>query len=309
MLGKIRTALACTFMLSLAVQSNVPARGSTTTYLDPRFAQVRSSTVSAIVTGDRAADAVQRVGGTVTSDLWVIDAVSATIPTTSARLLAASAGIESVVLNDIVKTSDAGGAKGSRVVNNLLTLPDRQLAPGAALPDGGFVSVTENGIVTFFNSNGKVTNAITLPRNKFMLTPLVLDDGMVIVSSENKDVYAVTAKDNVKWQMRLKNLTKLLGGIVQGTKDLLYAVDEKGLVYAFDRTSGELHWTNMSTRRGTVVSAPVVDADGSMYVATDNGEVFAFASNGERLWATKSWHQVQPVTGDWREQYTRADKF
>ena len=285
MLGKIRTALACTFMLSLAVQSGVPVRGSTNTYLDPRFAQVRSSTVSAIVTGDRAADAVKRVGGTVTSDLWVIDAVSATIPTTSARLLAASTGIESVVLNDIVKTADAGSARGTRVTKNQQLLPGKQLAPTRVLPDGGFVTVTERGIVTLFTPDGTSNAIVTLPNSLYNVAPLVLDDGTIVVSSESRNMYAISAQGKVLWHLNLGNDAKLFGGVVEGPADLLYAVNENGVVYAIARTTGQIQWSHAAPISGLVRAAPVVGPDGNAYVATDGGQVYAVSASGVRLWS------------------------
>ncbi len=71
-------------------------------YLDPTLAAISEEDVSVIVTGrgrDTAKQAVASAGGQVTSDLWLIDAVGATIPSNALRDLSANPGVMSIVKN------------------------------------------------------------------------------------------------------------------------------------------------------------------------------------------------------------------
>jgi len=78
-------------------------------YVEPGLLSPEAKTLSVIVTADdsgAAARAVERVGGLVTSDLWLIDAVAATISTSQLEALAAYPQVRSIVNNKGVETAD-----------------------------------------------------------------------------------------------------------------------------------------------------------------------------------------------------------
>ena len=78
-------------------------------YVEPALLSAESEIVPVIVTGDSApavARAVRSVGGRVQSDLWLIDAVAATVPADRVRALAALPGITSVVGDKQVRAAD-----------------------------------------------------------------------------------------------------------------------------------------------------------------------------------------------------------
>jgi hypothetical protein len=68
----------------------------------------QSEPVSVIITAEEsslyAAQAVARAGGQVSSDLWLINAVAATLPAGQLPVLAAQPGIVSIAANKSVKT-------------------------------------------------------------------------------------------------------------------------------------------------------------------------------------------------------------
>ncbi len=85
-----------------------PAPRAREVYVEPTLESRQVETLAVIVTaGDakQAAQAVERVGGTVTSELWIINAVAATIPADQLETLAADPEIISIVENKGVKTS------------------------------------------------------------------------------------------------------------------------------------------------------------------------------------------------------------
>lgn len=107
-----RTYLQTTLSLLAALvllTGAAPAKPSVTAYVDPALVGQTADQVSVIVSGSGAARAVEAVGGVVTDDLWLIDAVAAKVPASAMSALAAASGVSSVVLNYGVKSSDWDG--------------------------------------------------------------------------------------------------------------------------------------------------------------------------------------------------------
>ena len=96
------TLLICsTFLPSSALTAEAA-------YVDPALIAVQAEDVSVIVTGTssaQAAAAVKQLGGQVTSDLWLIDAVGALLPTDQLTTLSHISGIHSIVTNQRVEIS------------------------------------------------------------------------------------------------------------------------------------------------------------------------------------------------------------
>ena len=87
-------------------------------YVDPSLVAVESGALSVIVTGAdsvSAAQAVAAVGGSVTSDLWIINGVAAQIPTAILRKLAQTEGVESIIANHGVAAAQTPIPDGSDV--------------------------------------------------------------------------------------------------------------------------------------------------------------------------------------------------
>jgi subtilisin family serine protease len=87
-------------------QASTPAHEAA--YVEPGLLTTESETLSLIVTAQdsqAAADIVERVGGQVSSDLWLIDSVAARVPAGQLEVLATTPGIHFVVENKSVATA------------------------------------------------------------------------------------------------------------------------------------------------------------------------------------------------------------
>ena len=96
---------ACAPMMK-ATNTHTPAAPQA--YVEPALSSTNTDKLSVIVTAgdsDVAAKAVERMGGQVTSNLWLIDAVAATIPTGQLDVLAQMDGIRSIAHNKGVQAS------------------------------------------------------------------------------------------------------------------------------------------------------------------------------------------------------------
>ena len=88
------------------------------TYVEPSLLSLETETISVIVTAQdaqAAAQAVERLGGQVKSDLWLIQAVAATLPAKQLAALEANPDIVSIVDNKgVEKCSGTGRWLGDR---------------------------------------------------------------------------------------------------------------------------------------------------------------------------------------------------
>jgi hypothetical protein len=79
-----------------------------TTYVEPALLTTETAILSVIVTAadsETAAQAVERLGGHVSSNLWLIDAVGATLPAEQLATLAVEPNIISIVNNKDVESA------------------------------------------------------------------------------------------------------------------------------------------------------------------------------------------------------------
>ncbi|NNJ10308.1 S8 family peptidase [Chloroflexales bacterium ZM16-3] len=102
-------SLFAALVLLTCTSPATPRVAASAAYVDPALAAQTVGQVSVIVSGSNAAQAVEAIGGTVTDDLWLIEAVAADIPASAVSALASTPGIISVVLNYGVTSSDWDG--------------------------------------------------------------------------------------------------------------------------------------------------------------------------------------------------------
>jgi hypothetical protein len=103
-----RFVMLAIVLIPLLCAGNLPQRASMV-YVEPRLVSAHSPELSVIVTaGDSAAaaQAVRRAGGKVCSELWLIDAVAATVPARRLGALASDPRVLSVVDNKGVQAAN-----------------------------------------------------------------------------------------------------------------------------------------------------------------------------------------------------------
>jgi len=261
------------------------------TYVDPALLAVADGTISAIVTGtdsQEAARAVEHFGGRVTSNLWLIDAVAAALPADQVKSLAAYPGIRSVVMNKSVKASDWNGyVTDIRIMLSTYMLEGNQIAPAAFLPDGGFVSFSDNGKLLIVNADGTERARVTLPGGGVYSTaPAIGADGTIYIANQSLRIYALNPDGSTRWEFRTTGGNKFLGGVVLAPNGTVYAADDGRSVYALDGPTGQKLWQfKANTGSGIVLTTPIVGPDGVLYFDTDKGYVYAVAPNGSLKWA------------------------
>ena len=213
-------------------------------YVEPSLLANQIGPLSVIVTGNTpglAAQAVTSVGGRITSDLRIIDAVGAKISAEQLMTLATFPGLVSIVENQEVTTSggpvcdpseyhDSGPCAGFGAASNSngwvsdrqekkaeVTFSDNIGSGVVSLADGGYVIVAEKNSVTFYNADGSVrARASNLPFEKMKSNPVVGLDGTVFFMGEKPGIasdkpsvyriYAVDATGKDRWSYDSKDL-------------------------------------------------------------------------------------------------------
>ena len=276
-----------------------PTRGSQTSYIDPALLTQPDDSLPVIVTAaspDLAASAILSIGGQVESRLWLIQAVSATIPRAALMELASTAGIRSIVSDrQTVTTADCNeagcdnwpGGKPDQLRRLAQASLDSPLqVPPVGLPDGGFFSLTESGKYLFLNPNGSERLRGSLGVNGFKNPLVTSPDGTVYAASENNKIFAIYPSGQVGWSYAASNCFYNSPAIAPDGS--IIAIDEKQVVYALDPLTGRPRWTsNLSmVTPGPGRQPPAVAQDGTIYFINgrDPGVLFAVSPDGKLLW-------------------------
>jgi len=259
-----------------------------------------ANNISVIVSatdGETAAQAVRRMGGTVTSDLWLINAVAATLPADSLTELAAQPGIASIVTNQGVgassgpecdpDVSDDHGPCASRPgwvtdrkeKKGTLELYNTQKTPIVRMPDGRFVAVADKDTVTFLNSDGTLASQVSFPFKSDDSLPIVGPDNSIYFTAKNLNdnskttVFALNSNGSVRWNTDKSAIVK--GGLALSPNGQhVYLASEDVKLYVFDAWSGDqiVESKPSADKPGLVEIAPVVGPDGTIYLQTSGKE-------------------------------------
>ncbi len=299
MIAKLNAFLVVVLITTfLATPANTIAT-STPAYVDPSLALVEEDAVSAIVTGvdvTTAADAVRVLGGRVTRELAIVDAVAATLPADQLPELANMPGIRSILQDQPVRASGAisitsGYVTERRARRGVHVLNDEIRALLAVRPGGGAVSVSLNGHVLFLDSDGKEVVNLTLDGGHFTIQPVVDNAGCAYIIDDAGNIYALSAEGALQWRTRIPTGSSAPVGATLSPKGQLIVATGKRL-YAIETAAGQIAWrVKLSDRNsGPIVGAPAVAPDGTLYVTTQGqdkeaqGRLLAITPDGHQLW-------------------------
>ena len=143
--------------------------------------------------------------------------------------------------------------------------------------------MTEQGGVTILNADGTVRATTTLAGGPHK-TPSAVDtgDGTVFLAGEAKTVRA-WPNGTLKWAYTGAT-EKFKAGVAWAASGTVYAVDEKRNVYALNSLTGQLRWKRAAGGSGVVYATPVLAPDGTLYVLSDQGYLFAINPTGTVKW-------------------------
>jgi outer membrane protein assembly factor BamB len=137
-------------------------------------------------------------------------------------------------------------------------------------------------------------------------SPAIGSDGTVYVGSSDRKLYAINGKSGVKlWEFKTGNLTRSSpaigsdGTVYVGSWDnKLYAIDGNKLDEFYVNGIKHLRPTKLweFETGGPVGSSPAIGSDGTVYVGSDDGKLYAIKTDSKGL-ANSPWpmHRQNPL--------------
>lgn len=141
-------------------------------------------------------------------------------------------------------------------------------------------------------------------------SPAIASDGTVYVGSDDEKIYAINSDGTEKWSVSTGNMVR--SSPVIGSDGTVYIGSGDGKVYAIlssapladapwpmfrydlshtgrkktDKIEGTLKWMRMIGSEGySIHSSPAIDDDGTVYVGSSDGNLYAINSDGTEKWS------------------------
>ncbi|MEI6046264.1 MAG: PQQ-binding-like beta-propeller repeat protein [Chloroflexota bacterium] len=118
-------------------------------------------------------------------------------------------------------------------------------------------------------------------------TPVTLFNGVVYSGGEGGNLFAVNESDgSLYWQVTIGGLG--FDSLIVPDATSLYLVRGDGLLYSRNLSDGSPRWTAHPSNGAKVVSGPVLDPDGTIYVGANDQKIYAFKPDGSQV-GTEVW--------------------
>lgn len=120
-------------------------------------------------------------------------------------------------------------------------------------------------------------------------SPVIIDQGGTLYfGTDDRKVYAVNPDGTGRWSYATGGVIRY-SCAVSPDGSTVYATSGDGSIYAINSSNGTLKWKTAAIF-GVYNSA--VAADGTVYVGSTNGKLYAFAPNGTQKWTFQSQSKV-----------------
>ena len=152
-------------------------------------------------------------------------------------------------------------------------------ATGALAADGTAYFQTEDSMVVAIKPDGSQLGSFFTGGGNS--APVIGVDGTVYVANQDGSVYALDPSlSGTKWTYNLGSAPIIAPPAIDPSRNMLYAVNDEGLLQSIDLTNGTGSW---SFSAGDEASAPVLGPDGSVYIG-GGGKLSKLNSEGEMTW-------------------------
>lgn len=289
-----RAAVVVMLVVAAAMYAAPSFAANPGVFVEESLVNRKSGSVSVIVTARdsrAAAAAVRTAGGRVTSDLWIVNAVAASVPAHAVGRLSKRPGIVSVVENKKVQAAAAdwnGWVTDLRVQKGQYTVGDLMYGAPTHLPGGGFAQVMQNGEVLIVNADGSERARVTLTTGGPFYGSAGADpSGRIFVPAVYGVMYGLSPDGQVLWQnATMFNTTYFYPTPVVASDGTVVVVAYNGVVYGFDPDDGTIRWQQSIVRNASEYkTSPIIGPDDTMYVSSAQGDVFAVTSTGGVRWS------------------------
>ncbi|MEW5801071.1 MAG: PQQ-binding-like beta-propeller repeat protein [bacterium] len=137
-------------------------------------------------------------------------------------------------------------------------------------------------------------------------------DGTIYIGSDDQRIYAIHPDGNLQWSCQTGG--EVCSSPAIGADGTVYAGSNDGRIYALRPENGSLRWIfppavisdtasdsqPMNTDMDDVFSSPALGADGTIYVGSESGRIYAIDPNGTMKWNYQAQGEVysSPAIGN-----------
>ena len=149
-----------------------------------------------------------------------------------------------------------------------------------ALADDGTVFVGNyTGLCAITNNGVNASNKWTISQARSTASPALGEDGTVFVAAANGNLYSISPNGSINWRYPASGGT---GSPAIGYNGTIY-LEGSNYLYAV-APSGALVWKSVVGDHDSY-SSPVVAPDGTIYVCSSSGTLYAFDTDGSQKWS------------------------
>jgi outer membrane protein assembly factor BamB len=169
---------------------------------------------------------------------------------------------------------------------------------GSAAIDGNgtiYIGSFDNYVYSFSSTGGLRWKFLT--GSWVYSSPAIDDGGNVYVGSEDAYLYAIDSEGTQIWSYRTTKLIDSSPTITMG--DIVVVASFDGCIYGVTRSNGKLYF-RYCTNGVIFSSSPSIGDDGSIYIGSDDKNVYSIAPNGALLWVYKTNGKIEttPAVGN-----------
>ncbi|MCD6498563.1 MAG: PQQ-binding-like beta-propeller repeat protein [Deltaproteobacteria bacterium] len=170
-------------------------------------------------------------------------------------------------------------------------------------PDGTVVFGSQNNQIVAVRAPGLVSWR-HVAHDDVDSTVALGPGGTVYVGSDDGRFYALDRRGRLRWALRTEGPVRSSAAV---SVDLVTVGSDDGRLYALDPASGRIRW--VFATGGRVVSSPTIDAQGRIYVGSQDGRVYCLNKEGRLLWSLSLGRDVDsgPVIGRDGRLYVGCD--
>jgi outer membrane protein assembly factor BamB len=145
--------------------------------------------------------------------------------------------------------------------------------------DGTLYVGNYSGLCAITNDGLSASNKWTITLARSMASPAIGTDGTVYVAADNGNLYSISPNGSINWAYPTSGGS---GAPAIGYNGTLY-LEGSNYLYAVV-PSGALAWKSAIDAQGRYGS-PVVAPDGTIYICSSSGTLYAFDTDGTQKWS------------------------
>lgn len=164
---------------------------------------------------------------------------------------------------------------------------DSKIRAGSTISGETLYVPSEDGTLYILNAKtGNLLGKLKIS-DELVSQPLVRNNTCYLGSSDT-NLYALNLIDRtIKWRYKTRGN---ISGVVALGKGMILATSTDGFGYALDEATGALRWKFQA--KGPINAPPVVAPEGTIYLSTGEGIIYALAPDGKEIWQYKTGGKI-----------------